>query len=273
MKIKTQSINSRPNGKPKTKVNKRRLFFVFFSAFAVFFFFCSFIASMVSPKIDAPALNEEENLSNVTSDDFKGKLDPRLRAIEMQEQTGPVVTSSPASNEQLATQQVDQNVSAKTEDKLKTQEHGYDELPYDSRNSDLLGPDENESQPEPSYTAPKYAPPKQERPVQQYTPPPQPQQNEDTQEDDSLILRDKVKVQNDQPVNMVKVMVGNYSSPAEARQASQQLSGSGLNVMPFIKERNGTYTVQVGSFASSQKAQRLAAELRKKNIASTIIQE
>ena len=271
MKIKTQNVNGRPNGKPKTIVNKKRLFFVFFSAFAVFFFFCSFIASMVSPKIDAPALNEEGNLSNVTSDDFKGKLDPRLRSIEMQEQTEPAVTNSTVVSDQLPAQQVNQNASVKTDVKPKDQEQSYDELPYDSRNSDLLGPDEDESQPVPTYTAPKYAPPKQEKPVQQNVAP-QPQ-NQDAEEDDSLILRDKVKVQNDQPVSMVKVMVGSYSSPAEARQASQELAGAGLNVIPFVKERNGSYAVQVGSFSSSQKAQRLASELRKRNIASTIIQE
>ena len=70
---------------------------------------------------------------------------------------------------------------------------------------------------------------------------------------------------------VVKVVVGSYSSIHQAKVAQSILQESGLGVTPFIKNIQGTYTLQVGSFSSEAKAQSLANELLKHNYPARII--
>ncbi len=69
----------------------------------------------------------------------------------------------------------------------------------------------------------------------------------------------------------VKVVVGNYSTIEQAKVAQSILQESALGVSPFIKNINGTYTLQVGSFSSEEKAQTLTNELLKNNFPARII--
>lgn len=70
---------------------------------------------------------------------------------------------------------------------------------------------------------------------------------------------------------VVKVVVGSYSSIDQAKVAQSILQESDLGVTPFIKNIQGTYTLQVGSFSSEAKAQSLANELLKHNYPARII--
>ena len=70
---------------------------------------------------------------------------------------------------------------------------------------------------------------------------------------------------------VVKVVVGSYSTLDQAKVAQTALQDSALGVSPFIKNINGTYTLQVGSFSSEDKAQSLANELLKNNFPARII--
>jgi len=251
--------------KIKTKINKKRLFFIFFSAFVGFFFLCTLIASVITPKLNVPALDNESNLSSVSSDDFKGRVDPRLKLIEM-DAGSPVTPNNPFQNSpnndpqnktDVSTMQIDQGYTEPQND------NSYDDqLPYDSRESDTTDPaidntyqQDTEVQPQPI--------PQPKKAIKQI-----PNNN---QQNDDLILRDKVKVQHE-PSTMNKVMVGNYSDLTEARRVSQELTDSNLNVTPFIKETNGTYSLQVGTFSNPQKAAKLASDLKKRNLATKIVQ-
>ncbi|MBR1680478.1 SPOR domain-containing protein [bacterium] len=69
----------------------------------------------------------------------------------------------------------------------------------------------------------------------------------------------------------IKVVVGNYSSIDQANVAQSILQESALGVSPFIKNINGTYTLQVGSFSSEEKAQALTNELLRNNFPARII--
>ena len=69
----------------------------------------------------------------------------------------------------------------------------------------------------------------------------------------------------------VKVVVGNYSSLEQAKVAQSILQESNLGVTPFVKNIQGTYTLQVGSFSSEAKAQALVNELLKSNFPARII--
>ena len=70
---------------------------------------------------------------------------------------------------------------------------------------------------------------------------------------------------------VVKVVVGSYSSIDQAKVAQSILQEAGLGVTPFVKNIQGTYTLQVGSFSSEAKAQSLANELLKHNYPARII--
>jgi len=69
----------------------------------------------------------------------------------------------------------------------------------------------------------------------------------------------------------IKVVVGNYHSLDQAKVAQSILQESALGVSPFIKNINGIYTLQVGSFSSEEKAQALTNELLKNNFPARII--
>ena len=69
----------------------------------------------------------------------------------------------------------------------------------------------------------------------------------------------------------VKVIVGNYSSIEQAKVAQSILQESNLGVTPFIKNIQGTYTLQVGSFSSEAKAQALVNELLRANFPARMI--
>lgn len=72
------------------------------------------------------------------------------------------------------------------------------------------------------------------------------------------------------PVN-IKVVVGNYYSIDQAKVAQSILQESDMGVSPFIKNVNGNYTLQVGSFSSEAKAQSLVNELLKNNFPARMI--
>jgi len=266
MKIKPSVQTQKP--KPKTKINKKRLFFIFFSAFVGFFFLCTLIASLLTPKIDVPALNNESNLSSVSSDDFKGRIDPRLKLIEMDGGPANATSNNPFQNKTDTLNEVNldtvQNDQGYTEPQDQVDYSTDDQLPYDSRESDTADTTIDDSyQPNTDEVQPQQPIPQPKKAVKQSP--------RNDQQNDDLILRDKVKVQRE-PASMNKVMVGNYSDLTEARRVSQELTDSNLNVTPFIKEVNGTYSLQVGTFSSPQKAAKLAGDLKKRNLDTRIVQ-
>lgn len=69
----------------------------------------------------------------------------------------------------------------------------------------------------------------------------------------------------------IKVVVGTYYSMEQAKVAQTILSEAGLGVTPFIKNLNGNYTLQVGSFSSEEKAQNLTDELLRNNFPARIL--
>lgn len=72
---------------------------------------------------------------------------------------------------------------------------------------------------------------------------------------------------------MSKVLVGYYSTVEQAKVAQGILMDSDLGVTPFIKNIGGAYTLQVGSYSNSAKANELAAELLRNNFPARIIHE
>lgn len=70
-----------------------------------------------------------------------------------------------------------------------------------------------------------------------------------------------------------KVFVGRYSTVEQARVAQSILQDSDVGVSPFIKNVNGTYTLQVGSFTDRSKADMLLNDLLNNSFPARIVKE
>jgi cell division septation protein DedD len=259
MKVNPRISGKKPPVKPKS--NKKKLFFIFLGSFIGFFFLCTFIATMLTPSIDVPALKNDPNLDSLTSEDFKGRIDPRLKSIELQEDAAPLSPDkadnpfAPKDSTDLETSLDDANINSdETQD---NSEDTDDEIPYNSNDSKT-----NEDSGSWIKT------PNQRTPQPQTTT----EKQESKSNQNNLMLRDKIKVEQS-PISMSKVMVGSYISPNEAKRISEELMKSNLNVTPFIKEENGVYSLQVGSFSNPSKAEVLVNELRKRNMPVKVVRE
>lgn len=76
-----------------------------------------------------------------------------------------------------------------------------------------------------------------------------------------------------QPFKMAKIYVGSYSSIEQAIQAQNRLMETNLSVSPFVKEVNGMYVLQVGSYANINKAEALVRDINAAGFSATLVQE
>lgn len=72
---------------------------------------------------------------------------------------------------------------------------------------------------------------------------------------------------------MTKVYVGRYATLEQAKVAQEILQDSGLEITPFVKNVNGSYTLQVGSYSSRAKAEGLASELQRNSFPARVVSE
>lgn len=70
-----------------------------------------------------------------------------------------------------------------------------------------------------------------------------------------------------------KVVVGYYQTKEQAEVAKGIIAESGLNISPFVRSIGGAYTIQVGSYASREKAQSVVNDLLRNNYPARIITE
>lgn len=248
------------------KTKRQRLIFVFCSTFAVVFFTCLSIASMLTPAIDVPALQKEEELTEMDSSDFKGRVDPRLRLFDMQEGGTPLSPDDKVSLNEEITQ-----LANKTAAIINPNEAIYENQEQNQNLFNEINLSSSNNNQEQQAVNPENAP----------KPPPIPKTSQFKKEEVAVLpnipekeveLRNKVS-EAPRRFAMIKVLVGAYDSPSEARKASCRLNTSNLPITPFIKEVNGVYTLQVGSFSSVAKANKLAEELRAQNLPVRLIQE
>ena len=87
-------------------------------------------------------------------------------------------------------------------------------------------------------------------------------------------VKTPIQTQNgSQPFKMAKIYVGSYSSIEQAIQAQNRLMETNLSVSPFVKEVNGTYVLQVGSYANINKAEALVRDINAAGFSATLVQE
>jgi len=259
----------------RKKKNNKRLLFIFFSTFIGVLLFFTWLASALTPKIDIPALSNEEESAGLSSNDFKGRVDSRLNIIKMQDQN--------PYNERTEQKEVAQDTSLVEKAKLETEQiprfkqeakkqndHQYDENLMDDMEAESYSSTTAQeraiappAKPTPQNTAPQAAPSQSTTAQNNSTSKPQ---------STNLNLRNKIDTP-PKPAQMTKVYVGSYDTPSQARRASISLTESNPNLTPFIKEINGTYTLQVGSYTDSARAQEVVNTLRSQNNYVRVVRE
>ncbi|MBP3821134.1 SPOR domain-containing protein [bacterium] len=70
-----------------------------------------------------------------------------------------------------------------------------------------------------------------------------------------------------------KVVVGYYATDKQAEVAKSILQEAGIGLNPIVKNMNGYYTLQVGSYSTKEKAQQAANNLLKSNFPARVILE
>jgi len=231
----------------QNKTNTKPLIYTFLGTFIVFFIGIMVVLPIISPDVNVPSMTEEHSLNSVNSNDFKGRLDPRLNSIEDEENTAPpklkMETPDKLQNSQQANQSPDE-----TSQMIEPQE------PQDTMPDDFSVQKLQKTQTQTTKSAVKPA-------SATANVPPRPQ------------IAQPYVPETTKSVSMSKVLMGSYSTPMQARLISDTLIEMGMNVSPFIKERNGRYVLQVGSFSDSSKAEGLVQELKNKGFDARIVNE
>ena len=76
-----------------------------------------------------------------------------------------------------------------------------------------------------------------------------------------------------EPPKMSKVYVGSYPTIEQAIQAQNQLMNLSTTVSPFVKEVNGSYVLQAGSYANPSKAETVSREINSLGFHARVVKE
>lgn len=77
-------------------------------------------------------------------------------------------------------------------------------------------------------------------------------------------------IDNKETKSVSRVYVGEYSTPEEAKRASENMINSNPNVAPIIKQNRGKYSLQIGAFSDKTKAENLVKTLNNQKYAATV---
>ena len=76
-----------------------------------------------------------------------------------------------------------------------------------------------------------------------------------------------------EPPKMSKVYVGSYPTIEQAIQAQNKLMNTSISVSPFVKEVNGSYVLQAGSYANAGKAEAVSREINSLGFHARVVKE
>ena len=264
-----KSVNSK-----QKKNNLKPLFFTFLGFFIVFFFAFTVLLPIITPQVGIPALTDQHSMSSVTSSDFKGRIDPRLKAIEEEENAAPPpkLKMEIPTNTESQTENPDVIYGQGSDDEAMTDkmQEPANSIPGEDNDYNF---NIQKQIPDNALQQVKSKPKTTEQPLKSASVaniPPRPQslqQNQPQVASTSSNNTGAVKSAT------IKVVLGSYSTPMQARLVSDTLIEMDLNVSPFIKERNGRYVLQVGSFSDPAKADGLVQELKNKGFNASAVSE
>lgn len=214
------------------------------------FFFVTFIATLVficmmfllfSPRVDVQIGGEEQTAEkeNFEEDTYRSNVDHRLQWIQME----------------------DNEEEPKQEDgflgKFKV---------VDAKDSSESVPS-TENDEKPVENSDYY---KNENATNQQ------KKNDNTKEniaESAIYLPDLEMAHTATKTTLSKVYIGSYQDINKAIEVQNKLAESNLQISPFIKQKDGLYYIQAGSFASAAKAESLVQQLAQIGLSAKVVEE
>lgn len=219
--------------KKKKKDSSKNAVLIFFTTFFAMLLIFTVIVKSLSPDVDVTIGGDSETDAKESGLGVKKFIDERLKLIQMEDDSA--------------------GVSQKLGDSGKPSS-GYDDKSFDNFSKQM-----EEKVVLPSQKTPSETVDEENQDVEISTPP-------------RPTGRD-ISSSSEVAPKMSKVFVGRYSSLEQAKVAQGIMQDSGLNITPFIKDLGGSYTLQVGSYSSREKANSLASELLRNNFPARVVQE
>lgn len=226
-----------PNNNLKKAKNKRMIY-LFFATFFLSMFLVGLLIKTISPNVDVEIGDEVQTTDNGDEADVKG-IDNRLKWIQFEDNMPGVSKRFSTTDEEATKDGEYQDDTNKIDERVRNiKKNSNQEDTLQDPISTITIKHEKSSPPVPSSS-------------------------------------DVVKQINapSAPIRMAKVYIGYYTSIEQAIATQNKLLDSTLNVSPFVKEVNGYYVVQVGSYANRQKAQSLAGEVSALGFPAKVVSE
>lgn len=215
---------SGPKNNGLQNAKNKRVIYLFFATFFFSMFIVGFIIKTLSPSVDVEIGDNVENSQEVESpDEPQSGIDDRLKWIQFED-------NMPGVSKRIEEKEVSSDDPSMQGDDIT---NSADEKVRDAKNSS-----QTDSKTLQNSKSQKMAPPV-------------PTTTEAVRNVNASSA----------PLKMTKVYIGSYSSIEQAISVQNKLIDANLNVSPFVKEVNGYYVVQVGSYANRQKAQTLYSEV------------
>lgn len=251
----------------KKKSNLKPLFFTFAGTFILCFFTFTVLLPILTPVVEIPAFTDEYSISSVTSNDFKGRIDPRLSEIEQEENAPPKLKMEILRDKNQTSEPEPDSVGFNETAEVVTEQPGEPEsrMPWEKINSgfnmniktyeNYAGTKKEKSS---NYTVNQLQPVGISRITSRQVPLPQ-----------------RIKRINKIPRHdsTIKVILGSYETPMQARLVADALIETDFNVAPFIKENGGRYLLQLGSFSDAGSANSLVRKLQNKGFNARAVYE
>lgn len=221
--------------KKQKSVDVKNILAVFTTTFIIMLVFFIGAAKQITPNVDVSIGEDSTTETKETGLGVKGFIDSRLKSIQSED------SSSIAKKLEEKVNFVNELESQENEDNYFTKElEEKVKIPVKKIKQEILKNEEKETETE----------------VTKPTEVPQPKP------DDTSASAQSVNY---------KVFVGTYHSIEQAKVTQAMLQESSLGLSPFIKNINGTYTLQVGAFNSEEKAQELVNELQSYSYSARIV--
>lgn len=255
-------------------------FVIFVSTFFVLLLAFLGVAKMVSPKVDLAIGEEPEVVYEQESDAIvKGSIDDRLKQIQDEDNsfTGAVdsgfsyeldekvvIPTHKNKNEEVANANKEESIIlSPEEDSLIPQSVKEQIKEIQARNAAKEAKLEaTESAPVPSAVAPT--------PKTSTVSAPVPVQPKTVTAPVATVAKAPVAPIPTATTRVYKVYVGNYDSAAQAEVAKVIIAEAGLSMNTFVKNVNGSYTLQAGSYSSQDTAFKVAEDLLKNNFPARV---
>lgn len=201
-----------------------------------------FIKSM-SPDVDVEIGGESEQTveQDGTDSEIKQPIDDRLRWIQMEDNMPGASKRQDGESQDI---------------EYKSTENGKEDVVKQPESKDK----EKSKSDSDTVTPFEYTNPNNQKPI---ATPPTPVQS----------MQNKQPAPSADEFKMSKVYVGSYPTIEQAIQAQNKIMNTSISVSPFVKEVNGSYVLQAGSYANAHKAEAVAREISAAGFPTRVVKE